>query len=74
VSAIAALLGQIKERNPTMRNDHLIVGYCDRFLSNWEGAIALEFYARRITLPKGGKVSSPVDSFQRIAGSVAIAG
>jgi hypothetical protein len=35
-------------------------------------AIALEFYDRRITPPKGGKVSSPVDSFQRIAGSVAI--
>jgi hypothetical protein len=39
-----------------------------------EVAIALEFYDRRITPPKGDKVSSPVDSFQRITGSVAIAG
>jgi hypothetical protein len=35
--------------------------------------IALEFYDRRITPPKDGKVSSPVDLFQRIAGSVEIA-
>ncbi|MEB3192808.1 MAG: hypothetical protein VKL42_20905 [Snowella sp.] len=32
ISAIAALVGWIKERNPTMGNDNLIVGYCDYFI------------------------------------------
>ncbi len=31
ISAIAALVVWVKERNPTMGNDNLIVGYCDHF-------------------------------------------
>jgi hypothetical protein len=46
-SEIADLVPWVKERNPTMKNDNLIVGYCDHYGSS---AIAFSMDNGQLTM------------------------